>query len=93
MVTSIVNLAMTTVSKDKHPERFRLTAPFRNIIMKQFAPPPPKATPFWRSLSKRSQNAQPQDEILCSKGLGGAALNKRFCDVAIHKHCLRGYNF
>lgn len=24
MVTSIVNLAMTTVSKDKHPERFRL---------------------------------------------------------------------
>ena len=26
---------------------------------------------------KRSQNAQPQNEILCSKGLGGAALNKQ----------------
>ena len=27
---------------------------------------------------KRSQNAQPQNEILCSKGLGGTALNKQF---------------
>ncbi len=27
---------------------------------------------------KRSQNAQPQNEILCSKGLGGVALNKQF---------------
>ncbi|EEA81626.1 hypothetical protein CLONEX_02452 [[Clostridium] nexile DSM 1787] len=26
---------------------------------------------------KCSQNAQPQNEILCSKGLGGAALNKQ----------------
>ena len=26
---------------------------------------------------KRSQNAQPQNKILCSKGLGGAALNKQ----------------
>ncbi len=28
-------------------------------------------------LVKRSQNAQPQNEILCSKGLGGTALNKQ----------------
>ena len=26
---------------------------------------------------KRSQNAQPQNKILCSKGFGGAALNKQ----------------
>ncbi|WP_337575543.1 hypothetical protein, partial [Fournierella sp.] len=35
-----------------------------------------------RLLKKRSQNAQPQSEILRSKGVGGAALNK---------HCLRQY--
>ena len=29
-------------------------------------------------IKKRSQNAQPQNEILCSKGLGGTALNKQF---------------
>ncbi len=29
-------------------------------------------------VKKRSQNAQPQNEILCSKGLGGTALNKQF---------------
>ena len=32
---------------------------------------------------KRSQNAQPQNEILCSKGLGGVALNKRFVAIWI----------
>ena len=31
----------------------------------------------------RSQNAQPQNEILCSKGLGGVALNKRFVAIWI----------
>ena len=32
---------------------------------------------------KRSQNAQPQNAILCSKGLGGVALNKRFVAIWI----------
>ena len=32
-------------------------------------------------VKKRSQNAQPQNEILCSKGFGGAALNKHFACV------------
>ena len=40
---------------------------------------------------KRSQNAQPQSEILRSKGFGGAALNKQFVAVDSHKHCLRQY--
>ena len=30
-----------------------------------------KGTALWRTLSKRSQNAQPQNEILCSKGAWG----------------------
>ena len=30
-----------------------------------------KGTVFWRTLSKRSQNAQPQNEILCSEGAWG----------------------
>lgn len=33
---------------------------------------------FAKRFTKRSQNAQPQNEILCSKGLGGTALNKQF---------------
>ena len=37
---------------------------------------------------KRSQNAQPQNEILRSKGVGGAALNKQFVAMDSHKHCL-----
>ena len=32
---------------------------------------------------KRSQNAQPQSEILRSKGFGGAALNKQFVGLWI----------
>ena len=30
---------------------------------------------------KRPKDAQPQNEILCSKGFGGAALNKHFACV------------
>lgn len=36
-------------------------------------------------------NAQPQSEILRSKGFGGVALNKQFVAVDSHKHCLRQY--
>ena len=43
------------------------------------------------SRKKRSQNAQPQSEILRSKGFGVAALNKQFVAVDSHKHCLRQY--
>lgn len=46
--------------------------------MKRFAPDLAKATPFWRSLTKRLQNAQPQKKFCVKKGLVGAALNKRF---------------
>ena len=42
----------------------------------------------WGDDGKRSQNAQPQNEILRSKGLGGAALNKQFVAMDSHKHCL-----
>lgn len=31
----------------------------------------------WGDYGKLSQNAQPQNEILCPKGFGGAALNKQ----------------
>ena len=34
-------------------------------------------TEHWGRPKKRSENAQPQNEILCSRGLGGAALNKQ----------------
>ena len=36
--------------------------------------PPNRA---WGIFKKRSQNAQPQNEILSLKGFGGAALNKQ----------------
>ena len=42
----------------------------------------------WGDDGKRSQNAQPQNEILRSKGLGGAVLNKQFVAMDSHKHCL-----
>ncbi len=43
----------------------------KTIKREQFVPPLPKGSAFWRTLSKRSQNAQPQNEILCSKGAWG----------------------
>ncbi|MCQ4725233.1 hypothetical protein NE664_00970 [Anaerotignum faecicola] len=36
-----------------------------------------KGTALWRTLSKRSQNAQPQNEILCSRGLGALPSTSR----------------
>lgn len=43
------------------------------------------------SRKKRSQNAQPQNELLRSKGFGDTALSKQFVAVDSHKHCLRQY--
>lgn len=42
----------------------------------------------WGDYGKLSQNAQPRNVILRSKGVGGAALNKQFVAMDSHKHCL-----
>ena len=43
---------------------------------------------------KRSQNAQPQNEILCSKGAWGQRPQQAVCGyLDSHKHCLRIFSF
>ncbi len=50
----------------------------KTIRVERFVPSLPKGSVFWRTLSKRSQNARPQNEILCSnRGLGALPSTSR----------------
>ena len=53
-----------------------------------------KETALWRTLSKRSQNAQPQNEILCSKGAWGRCPQQadgRKCECVLTLALLAGF--
>ena len=60
----------------------------------RFVPGHLKGKALWRTLSKRSQNAQPQNEILCSKGAWGRCPQQadgRKCECVLTLALLAGF--